>query len=239
MGFIVSEFYNVVQRLGEDSRIILNSLFDDMPTVEEAVKMSITNATSAAYSLVDREFLYKGNFTLPDGVHLDDLGGKYFTRDMFPGRTYMILSAIPDPTNEKLGYMYAVQCNQKVSMCDKILEKDQWGNTRPVYPISETKRDIPCYFYAALRSYKQQNDGKLDQAMYTLIVPAECRLYPMQKIVRKEFTENGYQNVYYLVNSIEMALVSGDDNDGFTGVQSVQLTKDIDGGYNGEQETTL
>lgn len=239
MGFTVPEFYDIVKELGEDANIILNGLFDKTEPINEAVKMSITNATQAAYSLVDREFLYKGNFTLPEDVDLKELGGKYFTRDMFPGRTYMFLSAIPEPTNEKLGYMYAVQCNQKISLCDKVKEIDKWGNTKFVYPVSEEKKDIPCYFYAALRSYKQQNDGKVDQAMYTLIVPAECQLYPMQKIVRKEFTENGYDDVYYLVNSIEMALVSGDDNDGFTGVQSVQLTKDIDGGYNGEKTTTL
>lgn len=195
-------------------------------------KISITNATQAAYSMVDREFLFKGNFIVPDGVNLNQLPGKYFARALLPDVLYLMISSIAEPTNKQLGFLYAVQCNDHISICKTEEQKDKWGNTKNVYIPDPEKENIPCYFYSALRSFKVQNDRKLDQAMYTLIVPAAYKLSPMQKILKKSFAEGEYIDEYYLVNSVETALVRMDAAGEIIGVVSAQLSKDIDGGSN-------
>lgn len=233
----IPDFHNIVSTLGEDCYFTVYNP-GEMPQVE-ITKMSITNATQAAYSLVDRELLYKGNFVLPLKFRATDLSGQYFERALIPGTQYLIISSILEPTNSKLGFLYAVQCNEIISICKTEEKKDEWGNTKNIYVLDKEKSNINCYFYSILRSFKVQNDGKLDQAMYTLLLPSRYKLSPMQKIIKKSFLNGEYTDEYYLVNSIETALTNVNENEEISGIISAQLTKDIDGGDNLNAKATL
>lgn len=225
---IARDFLKVVNTLGED--VTFNWSEDkDMPMLE-TVKASLANATQAAYSMVDRAFLVKGNLVVPKDKGLKDLEGEYFKRESMPSVPYMLLSAIPEPSSPRLCFIYAEECNATISILKKNIgsmeDRDKWGNLVTTY--SKDKTDIPVYFYTTLRSYKIQNNGKLDQTIYTAHIPAKYKLSPMDKIVKKNFVDGEYKEVVYNVDSVEPALVTEMGNQELNGVVSMQLTLNLD-----------
>lgn len=224
------DFCKIVNNLGENVTFNLTRNDTDMPMLE-TVKACLETATSAAYSMVDREFLFKGNMIVPLLKNVHDLAGLYFTREILPNVNYMMISAIPEPTTPTLCFIYAVQCNGEVVLLQKqtsdMESRDEWGNIVTKY--KRVSKNIPCYWYTTLRSYKIQNNGRLDQAIYSLYIPAKYKLSPMDKIIKKGFWDGEYKEQIYSVDSVETAMSRESKTDGETvGIISAQLTVNLD-----------
>lgn len=226
---IGNDFYAIVNRLGENVTFDFQDNPDSLKT--QTVKACLETATSAAYSMVDREFLFKGNMVIPFNFNTHELSGMYFQRDIVPNTSYLMISAIPEPTSPKICFVYAVQCNSKVSILKRVEgdmdSRDQWGNIINKY--YKLNLEIPCYWYTTLRSYKIQNNGKLDQAIYTMYIPAKYKLSPMDKVLKKTFVDGEYKEEVFNVDSVETALTRENESNGIIpGIVSAQLTLNLD-----------
>ena len=161
-------FYSAVVEQGEDLTIYYVS--PDADIEEYNVKASIVTATSAAYNMTDREYLFKGDMTLPEGIHRRYLSGCYVKRASYPNKTYLMLSVISSPVSEKLAYIYMIQCTNEVTLCEPVEIEDEWENTKEAFvPYA---KDIHGYFSTVLRTMKSTNDGSLDAKLANVVATA-------------------------------------------------------------------
>lgn len=220
-------FYNAVLEQGEDLSIYYVS--PDGEINEYPVKASIVTATSAAYNMTDREYLFKGDMTLPEGLHRRYLSGCYVKRSSYPNKTYLMLSVISSPVSEKLAYIYMIQCTNEVTLCEPVEIEDEWENTKEAFvPYA---KDIHGYFSTVLRTMKSTNDGSLDQTIYSLVLPARFPVSPFQRIIKKSYQDGTYKDVNYQVESVSTDMLDFDkENEQFLGIISLQLSEDLRAG---------
>lgn len=221
------DFYTIVNNLGED--VSFNVSRDDTMPMFQTVKASLENATQAAYNMVDRAYLVKGNMVIPNSKSTQELKGLYFTRESVPDKNYLMISALPEPQAPLICFVYAVECNAEASLLkknDNTGEKDEWGNPISTYRVEN--ENIPVYWYTTLRSYKIQNNGRLDQAIYTMYLPAKYKLSPADKVIKKSFVNGVYKDEIYNVDSIETAMSSLNESGEIIGIVSAQLTLNLD-----------
>ncbi len=224
MSVYMKDFYNVVASLGEPIYVMRNDI-DGTPKVYP-LKACLTNATQAAYSLVDREYLFKGDMTLPDEEDCCNLAGLYVKRDLLPDRDYVLISVIAQPINNRIAYIYIVECNDEIDLCEATEIEDEFKNVVQVFKPYE--KGVKSYWTTVLRSNKVTNDGLLDQTIYTALFPARYKISPFQRIIRKTYANGEYKNVNYQVESVNTDLMNVNPNNGeVTGVISVQLTEDL------------
>lgn len=221
------DFYAIVNNLGEE--VSFNISRDDTIPMFQTVKASLENATQAAYNMVDRAYLVKGNMVIPESTKIQDLTGLYFIRNSIPDKNYLTISALPEPQAPLICFVYAVECNAEASLLKKnenTGEKDEWGNPTSTYRVENS--NIPVYWYTTLRSYKIQNNGRLDQAIYTMYLPAKYKLSPTDKVIKKSFVNGAYQDEIYNVDSVETAMSSLTESGEIAGIVSAQLTLNLD-----------
>ena len=201
----------------------------------------LENATQAAYNLVDRAYLIKGNLEMPRGLKFEQLTGMYFKRET-DGGTYILNTAIPEPIAPGLCFIYANKSNGLINILQKTTssmdDRDAWGNLVEKYTVRE--KDVPVYWYTTLRSDKVQNNGKLDQTIYSAYVPARYNLCKGDKITRKDFIDGGYNDEVFTVESVEVAMVVPVPETGeLLGIVSIQLIKNINKVLVEDGETTI
>lgn len=217
-------FYSAVVEQGEDLTIYYVS--PDADIEEYNVKASIVTATSAAYNMTDREYLFKGDMTLPEGIHRRYLSGCYVKRASYPNKTYLMLSVISSPASERLAYIYMIQCTNEVTLCEPVEVEDEWENVKEAFvPYA---KEINGYFSTVLRTMKSTNDGSLDQTIYNLVLPARFPISPFQRVVKKSFEKGVYTDVNYQVESVSTDMLDFDkETRQFLGIVSVQLSEDL------------
>lgn len=225
--FIGNNFYNLMLDLGED--YILT-----MPNGQEYKgKISLKTKTSSTYMLEEREYLMIGAATFPDIESQTKFRGCYFTRQINPNRTYILTSTIPEPTNENVGYVYAVECNEVVTLANLEKKLDEKGNriTVPV-PFEE---DVKVYFDTTLQKERRTSDGNFENTLYYMQMPAHYGLSVDQVVLRKSFKwndeakKNELVNTRYRVSSITLSMATTDEEGNIYGICDVQMTIDTRG----------
>lgn len=221
---IGNSFYDILQDMGETITV---AFMQDLVYNEVQLRASIVPATKAAYNMVDREYLFMGDMTLDESIPLNILRGCYFTRNIYAGYKYLMLSVIPNPANTKmLSNIYACQCNEIISVqqlskvYDPVISEyvEGWNNIH---------ENIDVFFNTVVRSEKSTQDGSFDQAIYTLIVPAKYAVSPNQRVIKKSFVNGILTDIAYKVESADMSLVDIGINGEIWGVVFYQLSKDI------------
>lgn len=230
------EFLGIIKDTGE----ILNVFYEPTDnTIDEwQTSASITTATQAAYNVTDREFLFKGDFIMPDVENPRNISGMYFKRLVVPEKNYMFITAIETDVSSKYRYIYAVQTNEFIDLCEQMEYTDENLNSTVIFVPYAT--NVKAYFTTVPRTQKSTQDGTLDQAIYTCMIPAKYRIAPEMRIRKNNFIVsqkivNGkviytreFKKVNYKVESVDTSLVVYDEfSDTFTGVLSVQLSEDL------------
>lgn len=236
-----NDFHKLVIDFGETIDL---SVINGEETQTYSVKACLENATQAAYNLVDRAYLIKGNMERPANLPFERLTGMYFKRET-DNSIYLLNTALPEPVAPNLCFIYANKTNATINILKKTKssmdDRDQWGNLIEKYTIRDA--NVPIYWYTTLRSDKVQNNGKLDQTIYAAYVPARYNICKGDKITKKDFVNGGYNDEVFTVESVETAMVTTIPETGqFLGIVSIQLTKNInkvlveDGESEGETE---
>lgn len=217
-------FYHAVLEQGEDLTIYYVSKDGDI--TEYPVKASIVTATSAAYNMTDREYLFKGDMTLPDGIHRRYLSGCYVKRALYPNKTYLMLSVISSNVSDKLSYIYMIQCTNEVTLCEPVEVEDEWENVKEAFvPYA---KGIYGYFSTVLRTMKSTNDGSLDQTIYSVVLPSRFPISPFQRLIKKTYEKGSYVDINYQVESVSTDMLDYDEETGqFLGIVSAQLSEDL------------
>lgn len=218
-------FYNLVEKLGEN--ITITRIDSDGEIHEYKLKASLVPATSAAYNMTDREYLLKGDMTLPQDLeNVGLLSGCYVVRDLKPMEKYILLSVISVDVCDKVSYVYMLQCNTRATICEPVeIEGEYESITNAFLPYAE---DIICNFSTVLRSMKSTIDGSLDQTIYTIIMPGKFPISPEQRIIKKNYENGIYKDVNYKVESVstDMLKINSDTNE-YYGIVSAQLSEDL------------
>lgn len=222
--YIGNNFYGLLQDIGEDYVL-------ETPDGEEYHgKISLETKTSSTYMIEEREYLMIGAATFPDIDAHTTFRGCYFHREINPKHTYLLVSIIPEPTEPRVGYVYAVECNEKVTLAYLEKRTDNKNNriTVPV-PFAE---DILVYFDTTLQKQRRSSDGNFEQTLYYMQMPARYGLSPDQVVLRKAFRwndelkKNELVNVRYRVESVTLSMSTVDDEGNIYGICDVQMSID-------------
>ena len=199
--------YSIVNKLGE------SITFEG---IGKEIKASLKTSTSAVYNLANRAYYIEGQ-AFKDDYRVGD----YFRRKCEPEAVYMAATIVSEPLAADLVYLYAMRCNGIITiMRYKGRQTDEYGDMKDVF--EEAFKDVPVYRDFTTRSGKQTNDGLIDQAIYTLILPHKYLLSEKDRIIMKTNVGGEYADRAYFVENIGNAVA---EDDGF-GVDTVQLSLD-------------
>lgn len=199
--------YGIVNKLGES--ITFEGLGKE-------IKASLKTSTSAVYNLANRAYYIEGQ-AFKDDYRVGD----YFRRKCEPEAVYMAATIVSEPLAADLVYLYAMRCNGIITiMRYKGRQTDEYGDIKDVF--EEAFKDVPVYRDFTTRSGKQTNDGLIDQAIYTLILPHKYLLSEKDRIIMKTNVGGEYADRAYYVENIGNALAEY----GGEGIDTVQLSLD-------------
>lgn len=199
--------YGIVNKLGE------SITFEELG---KEIKASLKTSTSAVYNLANRAYYIEGQ-AFKDDYRVGD----YFRRKCEPEAVYMAATIVSEPLAADLVYLYAMRCNGIITiMRYKGRQADEYGDTKDVF--EEAFKDVPVYRDFTTRSGKQTNDGLIDQAIYTLILPHKYMLSEKDRVIMKTNIGGEYADREYFVENVGNAVA---EYDGF-GVDTAQLSLD-------------
>lgn len=222
--FIGFQFENLIGDMGEDYLL-------ETPDGEEWVgKLSIVAKTASTYMLAEREYLMSGVATFPDIKSQTDFRGCYFTRQINPERTYILVSTIPKDTTEKVAEIYAIECNATVSLGYLMEKMDEKADRISV--VKKFAEDIDVYWDSTVQKQRRSSDGNFDQSMYYIQIPARFGLSQDQVVIRKtssfneETGEVEIKETRFRVEGVDLAMTTLDENGVIHGISDVQLSLD-------------
>jgi hypothetical protein len=213
------ELYSVVRSLGED--VSITQTINNVATVINA-KMSVVPAARANYNLVDRAFLLSGSLALDIGDNYPAIEGSYITRAIEPNSKYLVYSkAIDAGYSAYLSDIFCSKCTDIIKIKRKAKTYDSWGN------VLETYNDIATNVYAccntAPRPLKITADGKIDQSLHGMVIPARYGLSKGDRIVKTGFVNGVLKEMVYEVDSVETSLVEHDSSNNIYGIAQYQI----------------
>lgn len=225
--FIGKNFHNLILDMGEDYSL-------ETKDGEEWVgKISIVAKTASSYMMAEREYLFNGTATFPNIEAQTDFRGCYFTRQINPNMTYILVSTTPKDTTEYVADIYAVGCNASVSLAyAKEITTDR-GNRKIVPEIYV--EDIPVYWDSTLQKQRRSSDGNFDQSLYFMQIPARFGLAQDEIVIRKmpQYNEKTKKNEWvdtkFRVESIDVAMISPNIDGAASGILDVHMSLDTRG----------
>lgn len=225
--FIGKNFHNLILDMGEDYYL-------ETKDGEEWVgKISIVAKTASSYMMAEREYLFNGTATFPNIEAQTDFRGCYFTRQINPNMTYILVSTTPKDTTEYVADIYAVGCNASVSLAyAKEITTDR-GNRKIVPEIYV--EDVPVYWDSTLQKQRRSSDGNFDQSLYFMQIPARFGLAQDEIVIRKmpQYNEKAKQNEWvdtkFRVESIDVAMISPNIDGATSGILDVHMSLDTRG----------
>lgn len=221
---IGNNFWLLMQDLGEDYTIT------KLDGEEWTGKMSLEIKTTSTYMLSEREYLYSGTATFPDREAQTSFKGCYFNRQTNPDKTYLLVSTIPEPTEDRLADIYVVQCNAIVDLAYLVEVNDDKFN-RVMVP-HRYANDVQVFFDSTLQKQRRSSDGNFEQTLYYMQIPARFGVAPDHTIIRKlsKFNENTQKvelvDTRFRVESVDYSLMTTDEAGNIYGVCDVQMSID-------------
>ncbi len=228
-----SDLYSVVRTLGE--AVTIEQKIGNVALTRRA-KMGVISATRATFNLVDRAYLLAGSLALDIATDTDSfvVEGAYIVRDIDPDNKYLILAKIVEPTfSKRLMDIYCTKCTDVVSLKRKSVSNDAedeepetppeyiefsgWGaevddkNDGVWWGKEETYVDFATNVYACFNITPKMSrittDGKFDQSLCTMIIPARYGLSKGDRVVKKGFVGGVLTDITYEVEGIETSLI--------------------------------
>lgn len=222
--WIGNNFYELMQDLGEDYTV-------ELPDGETWTgKISLVAKTTSTKSDSEREYLMKGTSTFPGIKEQTTFRGCYFHREINPEITYLLLSTMPEPTEERVADIFATVCNDTVSLAYLEKKTDEKNNTIKVaVPYAEGVR---CFFNSTLQKQRRSTDGNFESTLYFMQMPARYGISEDLVVLRKDFKwnekekKNEIVDVQYRVESVDMSMATIGEDGTVYGTVDVQLSKD-------------
>jgi len=228
-----SDLYSVVRTLGE--AVTIEQKIGNVALTRRA-KMGAITATRTTLNLVDRAYLLRGSLALDIATDTDSfvVEGAYIVRDIDPDNKYLILAKIVEPTFPKhLMDIYCTKTTDVVSLKRKSVSSDAedeepetppeniefsgWGaevddkNDGVWWGKEETYVDFATNVYACFNITPKMSrittDGKFDQSLCTMIIPARYGLSKGDRVVKKGFVGGALTDITYEVEGIETSLI--------------------------------
>lgn len=222
--YVGNNFWLLMQDLGEDYTLIQQS------GEKWTGKLSVEIKTTSTYMLSEREYLYSGTATFPDRDAQTTFKGCYFNRQTNPDKTYLMVSTIPEPTDDRVADVFIVQCNTKVDLGYLTTGFDEKGNRIQV--VNKYNEDVLAFFDSTLQKQRRSSDGNFEQTLYYMQIPARYGVAPDHVVVRKlsqynEKTGNvELVETRFRVESVDHSLMSTDDDGNIYGIVDVQMSID-------------
>lgn len=221
---IGNEFYNLLMDLGEDYTL------ETQDGKIHTGKISLKAKTSSSYILAEREYLLLGTMTFPDIESHTTFRGCYLKRAIDPSKDYILISTISEPTEPRLADVYVIQCNEVVSLANLEKQKDEKFNDITVPVVFE--ENVKVYFDSTLQKQRRSSDGNFDQTLYYMQMPAHYGLSQDQVVLRKMFQwdkkkkKNVLKTTRFRVESVELSLMTTDEEGNIYGICDVQISLD-------------
>lgn len=213
-------FYEVMNDLGEDYTVTISE--ESKYTGKIALVQNSTN-----------QYKFTGEATFPDIESQTSFLGKYFFRESDPTKTYLFTSIIPEQTNEMLGQIDAVKCNEIVDLAyltETVNEK--FDTVTVAVPFAEK---IPAFIDSTLRQIRKNSDGSFENTSFVVQIPAKYGISPDQVVLMKSFkfnektNENELVKTRYRVESVDLSNSYETESEELVGIVSIQISLDTRG----------
>lgn len=183
--------------------------------------------------LEEKEYLLQGAATFPNIEAQETFRGCYFKKESDLMNTYILTAIVPEPTDDRIGYVYCVECNETVILANLESHMDERGDkiTEPV-PFAE---DVKVYFDTTLQKQQSSSDGNFDVTSYYMQMPAHYGISEDQVVLRKAFKWDNdlKKNVLawkrYRVESVTLSTAREGENGKIYGIVDVQMSVDTRG----------
>ena len=226
MNYVGNNFFELMQSEYNAEDYVLTQLNGE----EWIGRISLEAKTSSTYMMEEREYLQKGTATFPDIESQTTFRGCYFHRAINPERTYILVSTIPEPTDERVGDVFAVECNETVKLA-YLEERENEKGDRETIPVVYAE-DVQVYFDTTLQKQRRSSDGNFEQTLYYMQMPAHYGLSDDQVVLRKSFKWNDKEkknelvDVRYRVEAITLSMTTTDEEGNVYGIMDVQMSMD-------------
>lgn len=180
---------------------------------EEQTVQYASIAPHRATNTTDGSYWYRGAMTFDSISQQERLIGEYFTRQTNPNPMHILTSVMPENTTERVAEVYAVECNDKISIVShyEVSGKDKFGDDiyEPVY-IAE---DIDCYTTVTQRPLSEQIQGNQAAMTTNVLIPAKHTLSIQNAATKKGFAfnsqtkQNEYTDIKYKIESIDLSMM--------------------------------
>ena len=222
--YIGNNFYELMQDLGEDYTL---RHWDGSTW---SGKLALEIKTTSTYMLSEREYLYSGTATFPDRDAQTTFKGCYFNRQTNPDKTYLMVSTIPEPTDERIADVYVVQCNAFVSIGNLVVTVNEKGDRVSVPKLFA--ENVRAFFDSTLQKQRRSSDGNFEQTLYYMQIPARFGIAPDMVVVRKLPKYNDKdgkvetEEQRFRVESVDHSLMTLGENGEIYGIVDVQMSPD-------------
>lgn len=220
-------FHELMQELGEDYTV-------ETPNGEEWTgKIAIEAKTTSTKLMEEREYLMKGTATFPNIEAQTTFRGCYFHRNINPQKTYLMVSTMPEQTCEKVGYVFATECNDVVDLAYLETREDDKFNKITVPVVY--KENVRVYFDTTLQKQRRSSDGNVDSTLYYMQMPARFGISEDLVVLRKTYKwnsktlQNEIVKTRYRVEAVTLSMATIDEEDTVNGIVDVQLSVDLRG----------
>lgn len=223
------DLYETLNELGETVHFTLRdgSTFQCIISLENKLAKSEINAIN--------EYAFKGIMTFPNRLSLETLRGAYFTREVYPEKTYIVLLTSENIYDKRIGELYATECNEIVDIVYYTKGEDEIGNEIDI--INKVYEGIKVFSDANTKTQQITDVGSIPKSVTDVFIPAWCKVTSYYKVARKEYKTpkpmgglppvTVYSEQAYAIENTDYTLVNRIDDENIYGVIKMQLTKDI------------
>lgn len=189
-----------VRKQGESLHLLLND------GVRLPFKASLVESTKASNSLNNRANGIQGQSfnRTTDASETPIRSGMYFERECDPDNAYLIISSIPEPKYPRLMFLYALRCNERVTLFRDEKRVDPDDETLTVDVKNEYAKDILVNKNITSKKLYDNEQGAIDQTSFYIYCPS-C--YGAQVLDKVRFRNGVYrvESVNDILTDIEIS----------------------------------
>ncbi len=220
-------FETTINELGEDITFFL----DDGEEVK--AKMCLDVAVAKTSSSTSREFFFTGVMSFADRMSMELLKGKYFKRDIFLDKTYILTSTTENPFSSKYADVEVVECNDTIDIgyLTKGMNLETLNQEEYVEVIYE---NVKVNVSISPKTQVETQVGGVPKSVLTIKLPSKYVVTTSNYVLKKEFTGKGdpstgyvYGNQEYSIEDVNDTLMSTFDGKVFYGILELQAVKKI------------
>ena len=224
--FIGESLYNALQQLGENVYFVLED------GTKKYTKMCISDKVSSNQVNPTNIYEFVGEMAFDNVEEMEFLKGSYFKREIYPEKTYILISTTENPFSNKFATVKILECNKIIDIgYETKIENDSGGTEIVIQKIYE---NVSVFAETNTKAPQQTKVGDVPRTVTSITMPCDYKISEDDIIIIKNFErdKNDINNVNYIPktysiisDSVSMDFMNTFDGKTFFGVINFDVIK--------------